>query len=207
MSAPAYLWLDAEFSSLELDEAEVLQVALIATDANLRRLAPPSKDVNLFIKRTDDRGISPWVKENIPHILDECHAEDAVSVSDAEVRLCRYVDEVIGPVQVATDARPLLAGNSVHNDWTLVRKFFPGVLRRAHYRLLDVSTLKTQWMDWAGLEPPRKDDPAFVRRWFPESSGVEEIREHDAYYDIQASIAELAFYREKFLVKPKRQAR
>ena len=201
MSAPGYLWLDAEFSSLELETAEVLQVSLMATDARLNRLAPPEKDMNLFIRRTDDRGISPWVKENIPHIVKGCFGPKAVSVSDAEVRLCRYIDEVVGPVQVENDARPILAGNSVHNDWMLVRKYFPGVLRRAHYRLLDVSTLKTQWMDWAGKEPPPKQDPAFIREYFPGASLGEHMAEHDAYYDIQASVAELAFYRKHLFTR------
>jgi len=196
---PAYLWIDAEFSSLELESAEILQIALMATDANLRRLAPAAKDVNLFIKRTDDRGISPWVKENIPHIIGGCLSPHAVSISDAEVRLCRYIDQVVGPIQRETDARPLLAGNSVHNDWMLVRKFFPGVLHRAHYRLLDVSTLKTQWMFLTGREPPAKDDPSFIKRYFPEAQLDERIGEHDAYYDIQASVAELAFYRQQLL--------
>ena len=195
MSAPGYLWLDAEFSSLELETAEILQVSMMATDAKLNRLAPPGKDVNLFIKRADDRGISPWVKENIPHIVRECLKPSAVTLSDAEVKLCRYIDEVVGPIQRETDARPLIAGNSVHNDWMLVRKFFPGVLHRAHYRLLDVSTLKTQWMDWAGREAPPKETVEFIRKWFPGASLKDDMAEHDAYFDIQASVAELAFYR------------
>lgn len=193
--APAYLWFDAEFSSLELETAEILQVAMMATDANLRRLAPPEKDVNLFIKRRDDRGLSPWVKANIPHIIKGCLSAKAVTVEDAEVRLCRYVDEVIGPIQEATDGRPLIAGNSVHNDWHLARRYFPGLLNRAHYRLLDVSTLKTQWTDWFGKLLPDKESPAFIRQWFPDHVLTEGMAEHDAYYDIQASIAELAYYR------------
>lgn len=199
MSRTVYLWLDAEFSSLELENAEVLQIAMMATDGNLQRLAPPEKDVNLFIRRTDDRGISPWVKENIPHILRGCLSESAVSLSDAEVRLCRYIDEVIGPIQRAPEDRPLIAGNSVHNDWMLVRRCLPSVLRRAHYRLLDVSTLKTEWMHLTGQEAPPKTDPSFIRHYFPGAALRGQMSEHDAYFDIQASVAELAFYREHLL--------
>ncbi len=199
MKPQVYLWLDAEFSSLELETAEILQISMMATDANLRRLAPPAKDVNLFIHRDDDRGISPWVKENIPHIVKACLSERAVQMSDAEVRLCRYVDEICGPIETQTDHRPILAGNSVHNDWMLVRKFFPGLLHRTHYRLLDVSTLKLQWMQLKGLEPPSKEDPAFIREYFPEAFLDTARGEHDAYYDIQASVAELAYYRKHLL--------
>lgn len=194
--APGYLWLDAEFSSLELETAEILQIALMATDANLKRLAPPEKDVVLFIKRQDDRDISPWVKEHIPHIVKGCLRPDAVSLGDAEVRLCGYIDRVMGPIQENPGRRPLIAGNSVHNDWYLLRRLLPGLLNRSHYRLLDVSTLKTQWTDWWGHPLPPKEDPDFIREHFPEANLTGDMREHDAYFDIQASVAELAYYRK-----------
>ncbi|MEX2607176.1 MAG: hypothetical protein WD708_07490 [Kiritimatiellia bacterium] len=199
--APGYLWIDAEFSSLELEEAEILQVALMATDSNLKRLAPPEKDLVLFIKRPNVRGISPWVKEHIPHIVKGCLGPNAVSIDDAEVRLCGYIDQVMGPIKEDPSDRPLIAGNSVHNDWYLFRRWFPGILRRSHYRLLDVSTLKTQWTDWWGQPIPPKDDPAFIRNYFPEACIQDGMAEHDAYFDIQASIAELAFYRSKLNLK------
>lgn len=198
--APGYLWLDAEFSSLELEEAEILQVALMATDANLKRLAPPEKDLVLFIKRPNDRGISPWVKEHIPHIVRGCLGPKAVALADAEVKMCSYIDQVMGPIKESPSDRPLIAGNSVHNDWYLFRRLLPGILRRSHYRLLDVSTLKTQWTDhWQQPLPP-KEDPAFIKRYFPEANLREDMAEHDAYFDIQASVAELAFYRKKLKI-------
>lgn len=194
--APGYLWLDAEFSSLELEDAEILQVALLATDSNLKRLAPPEKDLVLYIKRANDRGISPWVKENIPHIVKGCFSADAVSLEDAEVRLCSYIDRIIGQIEESPSNRPLIAGNSVHNDWHLFRRLLPGILRRSHYRLLDVSTLKTQWTDFYQQPVPPKEDPAFIRKYFPEANLPEGSAQHDAYFDIQASIAELAYYRK-----------
>lgn len=194
--APGYLWLDAEFSSLDLETAEILQVSLLATDSDLNRLAPPEQDINLFIRRPDDRGISPWVKENIPHIIKGCLSPGAVDVSEAEVRLCGYIDRVMGPIREKPGDRPLIAGNSVHNDWHLLRRLMPGVLNRAHYRLLDVSSLKTQWTDFWGREVPPKQDADFIRRYFSGASLREGMDQHDAYFDIQASIAELAYYRE-----------
>jgi len=195
--APGYLWLDAEFSTLDLEDAQILQVALLATDANLNRLAPPEKDVVLFIKRPNDQGISPWVKEHIPHIVRGCLGPGAVSLEDAEVRLCGYIDRVIGDIRESPSDRPLIAGNSVHNDWHLFRRLLPGILRRSHYRLLDVSTLKTQWTDHWGQPLPSKDDPAFVKKHFPGAHLPEGSGAHDAYFDIQASIAELAYYRKR----------
>lgn len=198
--APAYLWFDAEFSSLELDEAELLQVALIATDADLNRLAPAEEDINFFIRRPDDRGLSPWVKQNIPHIVAATMSPAAVDLSDAEVKICRYIDRVIGPNREETSARPIIAGNSVHNDWHIARRLMPGLLHRAHYRLLDVSSFKTQWTDWFNQPHPDKEDPAFVKTYFKGANLKEGMAEHDAYYDIQASAAELAFYRQHLML-------
>ena len=194
--APAYLWFDAEFSSLDLEEAELLQVALMATDANLNRLAPPEQDVNLFIRRADDRSLSPWVKSNIPHIVAATMGPKAVDLSDAEVKICRYIDQVVGPNSTDIADRPIIAGNSVHNDWFLARKLLPSLLHRAHYRLLDVSCLKTMWTDWYNQPLPNKEEPEFIQKYFKGAALSEGMAQHDAYYDIQASAAELGFYRE-----------
>lgn len=199
--APGYLWLDAEFSSLDLETAEILQISLMVTDADLKRIAPPEQDVNLFIKRQDDRGISTWVKENIPHIIRGCLGSDAVNLGDAEVRLCSYIDRTIGPIREQPSDRPIIAGNSVHNDWHLIRRLMPGILNRSHYRLLDVSSLKTQWTDFWDRDVPPKSDPAFIREYFPEANLKEGMQQHDAYFDIQASVAELAYYRKHLSIR------
>ena len=39
MAIAGYVWFDAEFSSLELERAALLQVAAVVTDAQLRPLA------------------------------------------------------------------------------------------------------------------------------------------------------------------------
>ena len=191
---PAYLWFDAEFTSLELETAELLQVAVIATDAQLNRLAPPATDLNLFVKIDNREGISPWVLENIPKIVDGCLSESAMDIEEIDNRFAQYVDEIIGGPFETIYERPVLAGNSVHNDWFLARKHMPAFFSRLHYRILDVSTLKLQWQDWK-QKPEFRKDPAAIQQYFPTANLSEGMIEHDAYYDIHASIAELAFYR------------
>lgn len=197
--APAYLWFDAEFSSLELESAELLQVAMMATDADLNRLSPPEDDINLFVRRPNEGGLSPWVKSNIPHIVAATMGPKAVDLGDVEIRICKYIDRIVGPNAVDVGERPIIAGNSVHNDWHIARRLLPGLMNRTHYRLLDVSCLKTQWMDWVGKPQPDKQNPDFIREYFPGAHLSEGMAEHDAYYDIQASIAELAFYRRHMI--------
>ncbi len=196
-----YLWFDAEFSSLDLDNASFLQVALVGTDANLGRLLPAEDDVNLFIQVDPAKEISPWVKENIPQIVDACHSAKAVSLADAEKALTDYVDRCCGPRADSIGDRPVLAGNSVHNDWILARRLVPSFIDRLHYRLLDVSGLKIQWMDWLQGEAFDKENAANVRQYFPEAVLGDDVGAHNAYFDVQASIAELAYYRSRLAMK------
>jgi oligoribonuclease len=194
------LWFDAEFTSLRLESAEILQVALIATDHELRRLAPPETDLRLFLRVQDPAGISPWVLEHIPHIVAGSRSTAAVDAVEADRRLCEYVDGVFGAAAEAIGQRPLLAGNSVHNDWFMARRFFPGLLSRTHYRLLDVSGFKNQWETWLRQPPFDKENLALLRECFPAFQFEDGAKEHDAYFDAQASIAELAYYRRRWAV-------
>ena len=195
---PAYLWFDAEFTSLELESAELLQVALMATNADLERLAPAETDLNLFIKIEDREGISPWVLENIPQIVDGCLSDMALDLEEVDNRLAQYVDEFVGgPFETVYD-RPVLAGNSIHNDWFLARKHLPAFYSRLHYRILDVSTIKLQWQDCTQGPAFDKESHANIQKYFPHANLSDDMIQHDAYYDIHASIAELAFYRQHF---------
>ena len=192
---PYLLWFDAEFSSLDLDRAGLLQVALMATDVNLNRLLPAEEDVNCFIRLDDTVELSEWVKENIPHIVARCYDEDAVELAVAEQRLCDYVQKVTGGQTLQIGQRPLLAGNSVHNDWAICRRRLPQFLEQTHYRLLDVSSLKTLYSGWGGQEEIAKDSLEWLQKYFPGAALEGCAGAHDAYYDIQASAAELGYYK------------
>ncbi|NCC53628.1 MAG: hypothetical protein EOM20_20795, partial [Spartobacteria bacterium] len=51
--APVFLWFDSEFTSLELETAHLLQVAMLATDGGLRRTTPAEADINVFVRLPD----------------------------------------------------------------------------------------------------------------------------------------------------------
>jgi oligoribonuclease len=195
-TSSAYVWFDTEFTSLELDEARLLQVAVMLTDRELKRINPPEADLNLAIRLEEDTSISAWVQKNLPGLVATCREPEAVSVEEADRQLVSFIDRWCGTPCKTIQKRPVLAGNSVHTDWLLARKYLPGFIGRLHYRLLDVSVLKIQWFDLAGGEEFSKDDPTVVQHWFPEAD-LKRLGQHDAYYDIIASAAELAFYRQK----------
>ena len=193
-SSTAYVWFDTEFTSLELDEAQLLQVAVMLTDKDLKRITPPEADLNFYIRLSDTVPLSPWVEKNLPELVKKCRSREAVSLEEVDEKLTDYVDCWCGSPTKTIQKRPLMAGNSVHTDWILARKFLPTFLSRLHYRLLDVSALKIQWLDLTDGMEFQKDDLKTVKKYFPEAD-LRRLRQHDAYYDIVASAAELAYYR------------
>jgi oligoribonuclease len=190
----AYVWFDTEFTSLELDEALLLQVAVMLTDKNLKRITPPEEDLNFHIRLPENASISPWVQKNIPDLVKKCQSRSAVPVDEVDAKLAAFLDRWCGTPTKTIQKRPLLAGNSIHTDWMLARKFLPTFAGRLHYRLLDVSALKIQWLDLTNGEEFKKDDPHTIKKYFPEAD-LRRLRQHDACYDIVASAAELAYYR------------
>ncbi len=196
----AYVWFDAEFTSLDLDQARLLQVAAIVTDTSLNRIGPPDADLNLCIRLEEGESVSPWVAENLSGLVEKCRSDEAVSIEEADRRLAALLDQYCGTPCEAMDQRPVLAGNSVHNDWFLMRRMLPAFGSRLHYRLLDVSTFKIQWQDWVGAESFDKENAELLNQYFP-GGGITAANAHDALFDIKASIAELAFYRSRLALK------
>lgn len=199
MSSPrkastAYVWFDTEFTSLDLDTAQLLQVSVMLTDKDLKRITPPAEDLNLYVRLDETVPLSSWVRKHLPDLVKKCGSRSAVPVDAIDEKLTAFVDRWCGTPNKTIQKRPLMAGNSVHNDWILARKYFPTFVSRLHYRLLDVSTLKVQWFDVAGGKEFDKEDSALVKKYFPEAD-LRRLRQHDAYYDIVASAAELAYYR------------
>ncbi len=198
-TSKAYLWFDTEFTSLDLDQARLLQVALLATDVHLNLLTPDDRGINLFIRLEGGEALSPWLSENLPDLIKTCRSPEAVSMEETGEQVVAYVDRLFGPPAKDVRDRPVLAGNSVHSDWFLAHRFLPELCRRLHYRHLDVSTLKLQWFDWLGGESFDKENRDLILEHIPFPGDHLPEHTHDAYYDIHASIAELNFYRKRLL--------
>ena len=187
------------YTTLELDKAELLQVALIVTDQHLEPVAEDG-GLNLFVKLPPGHTPGPWVLENQPRIVEQS-AEVGIPVTEVDRRLVNYVDDLLGSPNPEERYRPVLAGNSIHSDWTLVRRHLPGFARRINYRLLDVSSIKVAWRYALSDEYDfDKNAPEDLRRYFPAAKITERSTRHDAYYDAVASVAELSYYRSRLHV-------
>ena len=66
-------------------------------------------------------------------------------------------------------------------------------MSRVSYRSIDVSSWKMHWKNSLGGSPFDKNDRALIKRWFPGEYNSHE-NEHDAHFDVLASIAEFNFY-------------
>ncbi len=197
-----YVWFDSEYSSVEIEEAVLLQVAALVTDSSLRRVLPRDADVRLIIRPPDGTTLSPWVEQNLSRLVRAARSEESVSVDEADSRLAAYVDAGLGRASTEEENAPLLAGNSIHFDWWLIRRFLPRFLRRLHYRHLDVSAFEAEWKRLHPRSSFNKKDPNVILTYFPDAFLPEESgTRHDAYYDVQASIAQLAFYRRHFFIE------
>jgi len=195
-----YLWFDTEFTTLDLERARPLQASLLITDHRLRRLLPAEDDVRVAIRLPPRARVSPWSRRHLKELLQVCRSSAAVTVEEADRRLAALVDRAAGRPLRQESRRPVLAGNSIHADWRIAQRFFPRFAARVNYRHLDVTSLKLQWQARRNADPKDefvKEDAALIRRLFPEASLERAGARHDAYYDVQASIAELAFYRRK----------
>ena len=208
-----YCWFDTEYTTLDLEQAALLQVAVVVTDRDLTPCRPsPAPDLpqetlrrnGLCATLAAPTGWEPseFIREQMPDLVAGCRGS-RLSVADGDELLARYLDAVVGPPAESESERPVLAGNSIHCDWYLARRDLPAFSSRLHYRLLDASAFKSEWLtcygrDSADLLDKVNRDAVLVA--FPEAD-LAGGAPHDAYYDVQASIAELRWYRVRLAVR------
>ncbi|GAA2069058.1 oligoribonuclease [Microbacterium hatanonis] len=173
------VWIDCEMTGLDLDVDELVEIAVVVTDFDLRILDP---GFSIVIKPDDsalasmsefvtDMHRSSGLLEEIPH---------GVSLADAEFQALEYIQR-FAPVE----GKAPLAGNTIGTDRMFLAKYMPRIDRWLHYRNIDVSSVKE-----------------LSRRWFPRAYFHAPAKDggHRALADIRESIRELAYYRQAVFV-------
>lgn len=196
---PALVWFDTEYTTLELEQADLLQVAMVVTDGEGRRIASPEADFASVVRLPVQACPSAFVLQECGELVAQARAATAPPLPEVDAALSARLDALLGPAAVAVKDRPVLAGNTIHADWWMAQRFLPAFLSRLHYRHLDVSTLKMIWINEERGAEFNKADAALVQRWFPDGAVPAQPRRHDALYDVMASIAEYRFYRANLL--------
>lgn len=166
-------WVDLEMTGLDSDKDLILEVAAEVTDFEFKTLASYEARIQHNKAVVVDRmRKNVWWKD-FPENRDEF-----VRDLDKGRPLQQVERELIDLLQAQFGAEPaILAGNSIHNDRNFMKRWWPELDLKLHYRMLDVSALKVLMQGKFGLEFEKKEV-------------------HRAYDDIQASIAELQHYLE-----------
>lgn len=174
-SADRLVWIDCEMTGLDPSSDELVEIAVILTDFDLR---PLHEGIDIIIKPDQSAldGMNDFVREMHRHsgLLDEI--PNGVSVADAEYQVLEYIQQ-----HIPGDQRPLIAGNTIGTDRSFIARYMPRLDAHLHYRSIDVSSVKE-----------------LSRRWFPRAyfNTPEKNGGHRALADIQESIQELAYYRK-----------
>ncbi|KDA05523.1 oligoribonuclease [Microbacterium sp. CH12i] len=173
------VWIDCEMTGLDLEHDELVEIAVVITDFELRVLDPGFQVVikpndsalahmNDFVTKMHE---TSGLIEEIPN---------GVSLVDAETQTLEYIKRF-----VPLERKAPLAGNTIGTDRMFLAKYMPQIDQWLHYRNVDVSSIKE-----------------LSRRWYPRVFFQAPAKNggHRALADILESIRELRYYREAVFV-------
>lgn len=173
------VWLDLEMTGLNPDVDVILEIATIITDNQLNIIAEgPSLIINQPQSALDL--MDDWVRK--------AHGKSGLTeaVGKSSIMLAVAQEETLDFIKAhCAYQEGVLAGNSVWQDRSFLRKYMPRITDYLHYRIIDVSTVKE-----------------LANRWYPQSQFLkfEKPDNHRALEDVRGSIKELAHYRKYFFI-------
>jgi oligoribonuclease len=173
------VWIDLEMTGLDPQKDEIVEIAVIITEADLTEiddgLSIVIKPNDAPLAAMDDVVVGMHTASGL---IDEI--PQGTTLSDAEARVLEYVTSHIPEPRKAP-----LAGSSVYVDRMFLARYMPDLDAHMHYRLVDVSSIKE-----------------LTKRWYPRAyfNTPEKTGNHRALADIRESIAELRYYRDAVMV-------
>jgi len=162
------LWMDLEMTGLDARKDVIIEVAVEISDFDFKTLANYEAVIHhpdRVLKKAND-----WAKaqHKASGLLERVRTQGKPEKD--------VVRELVGIIKAEFGNEPaILAGNSIHNDRTFIKRWWPEVDALLHYRMLDVSSLKVFMQGKYNVEFVKKET-------------------HRAFDDIQASIAEWQYY-------------
>ena len=136
MKKAKLLWIDLEMTGLNPVKDKILEVAAIATDIELNKIAQYEAVVKVSDKLIESRMVGDFWEKN-SQTRDALIAQNATGKPAAEVEreLLEFIDKNFGKTIY-------LAGNSIHQDRKFIEREMPELDKKLHYRMLDVSAWK-----------------------------------------------------------------
>ncbi len=171
------VWIDLEMTGLDPDRDLIIEIATVVTDKHLVILA----EGPVFAIHQSDAvlgAMDEWnTRQHGESGLTDRVRESTVTEAEAEQATLRFLRRY-----AEAGASPM-CGNGICQDRRFLVRHMPELARYFHYRNLDVSTLKI-----------------LARLWSPNvADQFEKQSTHLALADINDSIRELRFYRERLL--------
>ncbi len=171
------VWMDLEMSGLDPQQHQILEIAVLITNAELEVIA---EGPDIVVHQPDAvlEAMDAWCTEH--------HGASGLtqSVKDSKIDLAAAEAQVLEFVRAhCPEGASPLCGNSIGQDRRFLVAYMPTLESWLHYRNVDVSTIKE-----------------LARRWYPAVKAPAKGEAHRAMDDIRESIAELRFYRQALFV-------
>lgn len=137
-----FLFTDLEFSGLDMEKNRPLEIAIIATDANLCVI-----DTYHQTFFWDSIVFNEWSEAS--HLASGLLAEieNGADASQIDLDLCSFVKKLKGDL--------ILAGQSVHIDKAWISKYLPKFNSKLNHRLLDLTSVDMILEDIGSAVKPR----------------------------------------------------
>jgi oligoribonuclease len=174
VAADLLVWIDCEMTGLDLSVDELVEVAVVITDYDLK----PLDDGFTVVINPDKTAL-----DNMGEFVTSMHRESGLldeiphgkTLAEAEYEVLEYILRFVPDANTAP-----LAGNTIGTDRMFLAKYMPRVDSHLHYRSVDVSSIKE-----------------LSRRWYPRVYFQSPPKHggHRALADILESIRELDYYR------------
>ncbi|MCQ9386282.1 oligoribonuclease [Brevibacterium moorei] len=173
------VWIDCEMTGLELGVDELIEVAAIVTDFELR---PLDDGIDVIIRPSDA------ARAHMNDFVTNMHTtsglieelDGGLTIEQAQEQVLAYIKQ-----HAPVAGKAPLGGNSVGTDKGFLQVQMPELVEHLHYRIIDVSSIKE-----------------LAKRWYPRAYNHAPAKTggHRALGDIRDSIDELAYYRKTVFV-------
>jgi oligoribonuclease len=177
-AADRLVWIDCEMTGLDLAVDELVEVAVVVTDYELKPLDP---GFDIVIRPSDA------ALQQMSDVVRQMHASSGLlEALPAGVPLGDAEDQVLAYLQRFTTAgQAPIAGNTIGTDRSFLVRHMPSLDAHLHYRSVDVSSIKE-----------------LAKRWYPRAyyNAPTKHGGHRALADILESIRELDYYRRAIFV-------
>jgi oligoribonuclease len=168
------VWMDLEFTDLDVKKGRIVEIATVITDAklNIKATGP-----NIVICQSDLvlDGMSDWNKRHFKEsgLLDHIKSSN-VTLDQASEETLTFIKANCSPQS------GILSGSSVYVDREFLGEYMPEIYNYLHYRIIDTNTLKE-----------------IMHRWYPSVPDYPKVELHRANKDILESIDELKYYKAR----------